>query len=311
MALLLNDYAITPDVFDITSYSSKEVCGLRLDKIREVMMDEGLVRDLRSGEWRSLFGNNGRPWHGRAKEIVKKLYMQGRLVEFAASRTIAPATDEEWCVEALSSHRRRPMTGGVIVTHAVKAAYRREPLVERIDLLSRAPWWTSRDSSVRPDRKLADYRRHLRPLLRCANSLQFIDPHLHPERPGYRGFAKLLADAGRRRPAPSIEIHRVCYVGSGPRQTHPNFEPIFRKELTEPLRAVGLSAEVFVWDYFHERYLLSNLIGIQLGNGFDTTGKPDDLTTWDRLGRKARDDIQLEFDPASNRHKLHARFTLP
>ena len=48
---LLADYAITPDVFDTTSYSSEEVCGERLSEIRRVLMNEGLVRDLRAGEW--------------------------------------------------------------------------------------------------------------------------------------------------------------------------------------------------------------------------------------------------------------------
>ena len=69
---LLADYAITPDVFDNASYSSEEVCGLHLSMIRQVMMDEGLVRDLRAGEWRDQFANQGRSWHRRAKEIVRE-----------------------------------------------------------------------------------------------------------------------------------------------------------------------------------------------------------------------------------------------
>ena len=32
---LLADYAITPDVFDVTSYSNDEVCEARLETIRE------------------------------------------------------------------------------------------------------------------------------------------------------------------------------------------------------------------------------------------------------------------------------------
>ena len=307
---LLADYAITPDVFDVRSYSSNEICRMRLDEIRRVMMDEGVVRDLRSGEWRTLFENDRRPWHGLAKEIVTKLHVQGRLLEFPATLQTAPTNDHEWCAEALASHHKEAMTGGVIVTERVKKDHKRDPTVERIDLLSRAPWWRLRDSSVRPDRKLADYRRHLRPLLRRANSIHFIDPHLHPERHGYREFAKLVTDAGRRRFPPFIAIHRVCYVGSGPTQSFPDFEPIFRRHLLSRLRAAGLTAKVFIWDDFHDRYLLSNLMGISMQNGFDITGKPDDLTTWTRLGRRAHDDIQLEFEPGSQRHTLRKSFLL-
>ena len=72
------------------------------------------------------------------------------------------------------------------------------------------------------------------------------------------------------------------------------------------LRAAGLRAEVFVWDDFHDRYLISNLIGISLSNGFDT--KANQTTTWTRLGRKDRDDVRREFHPATGSHKLQLRF---
>lgn len=308
---LLAEYAITPDVFDAASHSTDEVCGLHLRTIGQVMMEEGLVRDLRAGEWRALLTNHGRPWHRLAKKLVERLFTQGRLVAFPIALPTVPADDKEWCAEALAGHRWRPMTGGLIVTGPVKAEYRREPLVERIDLLSRARWWGQRSPSVRLDRKLTDYVEHLDPILRCANSLQFIDPHLHPGRDRYREFGKLLARAGHREHAPDIEIHRVEYVGPPHDRSYPNFQSVFRSALAGPLRAAGLQAKVFIWDDFHDRYLLSNLIGILVANGFDTTKKCSDMTTWTRLGQLQRDDIQKEFDPASGRHTLRAKFTLP
>lgn len=36
---------------------------------------------------------------------------------------------------------------------------------------------------------------------------------------------------------------------------------------------------VFLWDDFHYRYIISNLIGIAAPNGFDTTRPPKNLTT--------------------------------
>jgi hypothetical protein len=311
---LLADYALTPDVFDVTSYSSDEVCGLHLAAIREVLLTEGLVRDLRAGEWRGLFANDGRPWHRRGKELVKKLATQGRLIQLPAALPAAPADDCAWCAEALATHGVHPFKGGVIVTPPVKEAYVPEPLVASIDQLRATPWWTGRSESARLMRSLAAYQEHLDPILRCANSLQFIDPHLDPRRHQYREFGHLLVGAGRRTPAPLIEIHRVCYEGSGPtrRILDPaELERVFRDGLTAPLRAVGLEAEVFVWDDFRDRYLLSNLIGITLPNGFDTTRNPRDITTWTRLGRTERDDIQREFEEASRRHALRGRFRIP
>lgn len=71
-----------------------------------------------------------------------------------------------------------------------------------------------------------------------------------------------------------------------------------------------LSIEVSIWDDFHDRCLTSNLIGISLPNGFDVRSRPDDITTWTRLSRIDRDDLQREFDPASGRHKKHGGFTI-
>lgn len=311
---LIADYVITPDVFDVTSYSSEEICGLQLGRIKDTMLDEGLVRDLRAGEWRRLFGDSARPWHRRASEIVKKLYGQGRLVSFPPMLAASPADDRGWCAEALASHRSVPMAGGVVATASIKDAYLDESVVECIDALPKARWWTGRGSSVRLERSLAAYRQNLDLILRHARSLQFIDPHLDPRESRYRGVVDLLAHAGKRSPPPRVEIHRVCYRGSGPNRQvldREDLEGAFRDALASPLGGAGLQAEILIWDDFHDRYLVSNLIGIGMPNGFDTSGKPGDLTTWTRLSRTDRDDVQREFEEASGRHQLRFRFTVP
>ena len=312
---LLADYAITPDVFDVTSYSTAGECEARLETIRDAMLSEGLVRDLRDGEWCALFRSDDRPWHRRGTELVKKLAKQGRLVRHESELPDPPAHDRHWCAEALATHAAQPFTGGVIVTESVKNEYNGQAVVSRIDRLRGARWWMARSPSVRLTRTRADYETQLDPVLRCSNSIIFIDPHLDPAKWGYRDFGTLLARAGRRTPAPRIQIHRVCYEGSGPGRRFPRrsdamyFERRFRRELADPLRAAGLCAEVFIWDDFHDRYLLSNLIGISLPNGFDT--RTNESTTWHRLGRKNSDDLRREFHPATGTRKLQARFKVP
>ncbi len=310
---LLADYAITPDVFDVTSYSNDEVCAARLETIREAMLNEGLVRDLRDGSWRALFRSDDRVWHRRGLELVRKLATQGRLIQHRPALPDLPLDDIGWCAEALATHAERPFAGGVIVTKQVKEVYGAEPMVSRIDRLSGAPWWAARSSSVRLRRTLEDYQKHLDPVLRCSNSVLFIDPHLDPERPGYSDFSELLAQAGGRTPAPTIEIHRVCYEGSSRNRTIlsvDNLAQDFTRVLGDSLKTAGLQAEVFVWDDFHDRYLISNLVGISLPNGFDTTNDAANFTTWTRLGKRASDDIQREFDPASGRRNLRGRFSI-
>jgi hypothetical protein len=309
---LLTEYALTPDVFDPTSYSSEEVCALHLQAVKDVLLTEGLVRDLRDGEWHRLFATTDRSWHRRAKEIVRKLADHGRLARFPATLPSPPTHDQEWCAEALGTHRTSPLSGGIIVTQSVKAGFEDQRLVARVDRLAETPWWTARSPSTRLARTNADYQTHLEPILRCANSIMFIDPHLDPTRYGYRDFVQLLLRAGGRTPSPLLEIHRVCYEGSGPgRQilTEQEIEQRFRDELAGQLRAAGARVEVYVWDDFHDRYLVSNLIGLLMSNGFDAGGGSP--VTWARLGRKEKDDVQREFDPASGCHALRTRFTVP
>ena len=313
---LLADYVITPDVFDTASYATADECAARIESIREVMLTEGLVRDLRDGAWHAIFEPGIRGWHPRGMELTRKLAKRGRLVASPPALPHPPDQDTGWCAEAVASHASRALAGGVIATRHVKVEFADEPLVGRIDRLGSTPWWASRSPSVRPARTLADYEVHLAPVLGYSNSLMFIDPHLDPEKQRYRDFATLLRRAGRRTPPPLIEIHRVCYEGSGSARKLPmrddreHFRRRFRDRLGAPLLEAGLEAEVFIWDDFHDRYLISNLIGISLSNGFDTSRAPDARCTWTRLGTKDRDEVQREFDGQGRRHKLLDHFRI-
>ena len=272
------------------------------------------MRDLRDGAWSGLFRGDARPWHRRGRELLKKMNTQGRLLRFEPALPDPPADDREWCAEALATDRGRPFLGGVITTISVKDAYARDRRVARIDRLSSAPWWASRSSSVRVERTRSDYEQQLDLVLRFSNSVMFIDPHLDPRKPQYATFGRLWERAGNRKPAPRLEIHRVCYERSGrarrlPMAEDPRYsQRRFRDALAGPLRDAGLNAGVFIWPDFHDRYLISNLVGISLANGFDVSGAPGHRTTWTRLGRGDRDDVQREFDPDARRGELVDRF---
>ena len=58
---LLTDYAITPDVFDVTSYSTPRECEARLDTIRDAMLSKGPVRNLREERTATMSGVNSIP----------------------------------------------------------------------------------------------------------------------------------------------------------------------------------------------------------------------------------------------------------
>jgi hypothetical protein len=311
--MLLSEFGLVPDVFDAASYSSEELADVHLQRLKEVLIDEGIVRNLRDGEWMREFGSGSRAWHQRGKELLKKLGTQNRLRSSPPSLPETPADDRGWCNEALGSHKALPLRG-IVSTAATCAHFPKEPAVAPITKLSSAPWWTNRSPSVRLQRTLAAYRQHLDLVLTCANSIMLIDAHLDPSQQRYASVTPMLCSMASRASKPLIEIHRVCYVGSGPQRqliSPTDWQSRFQGAMATDLSGAGLEVEVFIWDDFHDRYVITDLIGIGLQNGLDTTADANAVTTWNRLGRPERDDIQREFDPASNRHSLRGRFKVP
>lgn len=309
---LLAEYALTPDVFDVASYSSAEVCGLHLRTLKEVLLHEGLVRDLRDGEWGRLFIGSDRSWHQHGKELLKKLVSQKRLVGFPPTGSVQPLTDAEWCDEAVASHRPPHELEGVIVSDALETQHRTHPIVASVGRLSSASWWAGRSPSLRLRRRLAEYSAALELVMRHANSIMLIDPYFDPSKAQFRDAVTLLACAGSRVPRPLVEIHRVAWCGTSQdkRPQLATIEAALRPALTAAAETSGLSFDVFLWDDFHDRYLISDLIGISVPHGFDTTTDPAAVTTWTRLGRGDRDAVQREFDPAANSHTLRYRFVV-
>ncbi len=56
----------------------------------------------------------------------------------------------------------------------------------------------------------------------------------------------------------------------------------------------NLNIKVFIWDEFHDRYLISNLMGVSVPYGFDTT-KKSEATRWSMLTPQDADDVRQEF----------------
>jgi hypothetical protein len=312
---MLKEYSLIPDIFDHTQYSSEVICGLQLNNIKCLVMHEGIASNLCYGAWSKYLHTNKERFHKAGIELIKSLRTGNRLTRRPQSGGAVPATDVEWTIEALSSHTSNSLDG-ILVAHSNAQNFLEQQIVSSIETLESCDWWNNRSESVRLLRRTIDYKNVLKLLLKNANSLMFIDPHLDITRSGYSEFHEMLlaAERSNHNLNPKIEIHRVCYYGSGPKkviESNQNWETSFKRVLSPILQPKGLKVEVFIWDNFHDRYLISNLIGISIPNGYDVTTDPNDFTTWTRLSIKTADDIQREFDPASNRHQVKHRFIIP
>ncbi len=315
---LFSEYAVTPDVFNLACYNSRDLWETHIRQLQQTFLTEGLVRDLRNGEWQQFLSGNA--WDRLVRNFLKNLNINGRLVPSNPELSHTPQTDNEWCKEALASHDTTPLNG-IIVSDAIERTYRKKSRVSSVNklLFPNVEWWSPTDSSLRLKRTITDYKDALKLILRHAKSIMLIDPYIDPEQRNYADFIQLLEAAGNRptqSPQPLVEIHRKSLRGSGknaPLWDQKNMENTFRNKFGPALLQSNLKVKVFVWDDFHDRYMISDLVGIQMSNGFDTATGPLQ-TIWSRIGRTDREDVERDFDAniQGKRHpKYQFNFTIP
>lgn len=298
---MLDEYVLVPDIFDPAAYSNAAFIEMCLPHLKEPLLQEALVRDLCAGGWSRYCMQNSGNLNHLCKEIVRKLDKGNRLRKLPRAGAAPPSVALDWCKEGISSANIEPLSG-IISAQATKQSvlFNANQQVASIEKLTASNWWQARSPSATLDRKTISYLSVLQRILAQANSLMFIDPYLDPFAPGYREFHQLLAPLAQRNPKPAIELHRTFSKGheQAPLPTEAFWKQRFAG-LGAQLVAIGLSAEVFIWSEFHDRHLIADVIGITASAGFDVTNRPDDMTTWSRMGRNSKDAVQRQFDPAN------------
>lgn len=311
---LLAEYVLTPEILTYSFFSGSELADELLCQIKEVITTQAVVRDLRDGEWSSSLNNPDRQLSPRAKELLKKLRKQYRLCKSQPTLPETPNTELGWCSEALLSNCNKALHG-VITTQSVAEIHKTNSLVASINKLRAAKWWNPVDSSsVRICRNIGAFKNELGLVLENANLIMFVDGNLDPSCNNYSDFVYLIEMIAKRNFLPKVEIHRQVFSGSSKNRTDRSiveWEERFRSSLDRVIAGSGLAVEVFVWDRVHDRYLISNLIGISVPYGFDVNHyDPDEITTWTRIAKRDIESIQREYDPASYMHKLNGKFTI-
>ncbi|MGA2328581.1 MAG: hypothetical protein ABSH05_20080 [Bryobacteraceae bacterium] len=321
--MILGEVAVTPDVFDAGFFTSADVQKQILERLREPLLYEVLVRSLRDQEWETAVLEAARSSNA-AKNLIQVLAKRRRFRRFTPQLPTPPTNHFGWCAEAIASHGAEPLHR-VLATPDVAARFKHSGLVSSTDGLSICPWFSSRSPNVRPSRETAAYLRTLNLALRHANRLVFVDAHLDPSRTTpsttYAEFIDLLEAARRVSLPPRIEIHRVAYSGQGAARVdymgagRPLLEANFHTAWATRLAAVGLQVRVLVWAHFHDRYFVSDLVSFNPANGFDIDrvrhGQNPSKTIWNRLGRQAIEEVEREFDRATSPWNFLYEFTVP
>ena len=181
-----------------------------------------------------------------------------------------------------------------------------------LEKMNQTAWWAERSASLTIKRRPQDYRSALALVLRHASLLIFIDAYIDPHAQNYGEFPQLLLAAGSNEYKPIIQIHRASWRKvSGKIQVQPfaawiaDFDP-----WSEKLTRADMKTDVFIWEDMRDRYLVSDIISINLPYGFDIGSDGDPPTTWSRIGTKEIERLQLEYEPNCKVHRLVGSFSI-
>lgn len=305
---MLREFAFSPDVFFPAAFGVRTAEGefipaenhghLALASLWKGIERFGVIRDLAGGGWGRALDNRREDLHARSRELLKKLRLDGRIVPTAAYMAASPAAEMDWLAEALASHIAEPEIAQFFGTDefcsSVKAADHQQ-LPRGISKIPFCSPFSGGGCSIKVARNVVAYINALRPLIKYSRSLMFIDPYLDLQAANYQDFLVLLKDIATINPSVDIELHRqIRPVHGGQIRSAGDWKQSFDQVLTADPVLDNLNIKVFIWDEFHDRYIVSNLMGISVPYGFDTTKKVE-ATRWSMLSPQDANDVRVEF----------------
>jgi len=116
---------------------------------------------------------------------------------------------------------------------------------------------------------------HLKPMLRCATRILFVDPHFRPSEPRFRNpleqFLKIICDGSRD---VTLEYHTGDTISQGLLQTH-------CQQYLPRIIPPGFTLTVRRWkernigEELHDRYILTDIGGVEIPRGLDESDRYD------------------------------------
>jgi len=305
---MLHEFAFSPDVFFPSAFGIKTDQGafipgedhghLALSSLWKGIERFGVIRDLSNGKWGRALDDRREDLHVRSRELLKKLRSNGRVVPAPAHMARSPVAEGDWLAEALASHIAEPEITQFFGTDefcgSLKAA-EHQHLPRGISKIPFCSPFSGGGCSTKVDRNVGAYVDALRTLIKYSRSLMFIDPYLDLQATNYQDFLILLKKIASINPGVDIELHRqIKPAYGGQLRSAGNWKKSFDQVLSADPVLKNLTIKVFIWDEFHDRYLVSNLMGISVPYGFDTTKKVES-TRWSMLSPQDANDVREEF----------------
>ena len=198
----------------------------------------------------------------------------------------------DWLTNAESEHTRKPF-------HAILARHNprvRANVIREADILddSAVDEWGAPVTMTVP-RNAEEMANCVAPMLRCATKILFVDPHFRATEERFRKpLAAFLRIVDARASEITLELH------TADRADKPSWTE-FRRECEDklpPVLPAGMPLSVYRWkereggEKLHNRYILTDIGGVQFGVGLDE-GEPG---TTDDIARLSADTFRKRFE---------------
>lgn len=308
---ILPEFSLIPDVFDSTTYRDPSSGNALLCSVLNEILQDGIITNLRDGHWYNYIQTcTSRNWYPNAMIILRSLFSNNKVHSRKPTLTTFTDDDVHWCLEAINLTSTVPLHG-IVCSQSVFNSIGMHPKLSCISQLHTTNWWNNRNRTISINHNPTDFTQYLEPIVTTSNSLMIIDRFIDPGKKDYRKFIRVISSICSSCDIPSIEIHRVEYFGTNKSNIKNRlfWENRFRTNLAFLPASIRNKIEVFIWDEFHDRYIVTDVVGITSGNSFSLrNNKPP--TRWTRLDSTARSDVTLEFDAAAGLHALKYRFQI-
>ena len=291
---MLSQLTIVPRAFNPAHASSPNALDSGIGCLNDLCRAEGLFLDLRNGGWSSFLEK----LNDRSKAFLKFAKNRNRIIPVEGKLEADPNEDDEWLWEAQALNEKGRMRA-IVADEQMAGDNTHDAAVTSIERLNRTAWWEDRSTTAEISRTTKDYHETLRPILRQARLLMFIDPYIDPLAENYEEFPQLLFSAGTKENRPLIQIHRANWRKTSEGKNVPQGMGAWISDFTEwgkLLEAAGIACEVYIWPNVHDRYLVTDIVSINVPNGFDIAKKVQPPTRWTRLPHADQERLQKEYD---------------
>lgn len=304
---MIYELALTPGLF------SKDENGSSLSALQHllytIVKENHLIGVARKKRWRpavyKAIASLESPFREKIGKLLNTLQDRGRLIsrQYQTNPVRLPTTDLEWLAEFVLAHSENPFDAIVTLLTSRISCDGLPDCVYEVESILDKPLFQNYEHSRRVKRRASEFIKFLKPLMLYSQSILLIDPHIDPTVERYRrpiaALINTAFDRGRY-PNPAIfEIHLKAKEDVAQQENE------IKKELTPRMNSecrvrFVLWAERQSQETFHNRFILTNICGIKVGQGLDEPKHGgSDYDDWDVIGENHRQEIWHQFQRGS------------